>query len=338
MKSRSTLQRGTSLKTLIEDKKAFQHHNASQPLKREFKINRTPKLSSPYLLDQLDKSKGIDSSNIFLESRPRNSLSKPPLNEPPVSTPRLNRVSSTKLIIHTTKHTPTCSTVGKEFFRPGRISAPGPNPNDLSKENRVSATNIPLIPLEKIQSTPTYRQKKQIDDTEITPTATTPRIFESSSKIYLLNKEKYLPKNSSFGYPNSPRRPDAHNDEIFDLNWLKEELKFKKRNVKAAATTTPYDIISRQKFKAIQELKAEMQKSNVTKEDEIKIAILKKKIAINTMLGVELKADNEEKKAIYKNLLLEYHPDKRKHEKEVSEEIFNYLLSNRNLFIDGAAA
>ena len=42
---------------------------------------------------------------------------------------------------------------------------------------------------------------------------------------------------------------------------------------------------------------------------------------------------SEEKKNLFKQLMLEYHPDKTNYSKELSEEIFNFLVNNKLDFI-----
>ena len=331
-----SLTRATSLKTLAKDKRPVRDVQAVRPIKREFKINHTPKHSNPYLLDQIVKGKVDEPSNLFLESRPKLSLPKPTFEDAPLTTSRLDRVLSTKQSVQTIKSVQSDSNLRKEFFKLERISLA--DTEVLKAENHKSTTNLPRISFEKIDFTPTQSpsKKKHADELGKTPNSMGRKFDSSAVKIYLLNKQKYMPKNSSFGYPSSPKKTANHDDDSFNLNRLKEELKVRVKRQNTKASTA--DMITKQKIKAMQELQAEMQKPVVSKDYETRIAILKKKIAINTMLSVEFKADNlsvEEKKTIYKNLLLEYHPDKRKYEKEVSEEILNYLLMNKNLFIEG---
>jgi hypothetical protein len=154
----------------------------------------------------------------------------------------------------------------------------------------------------------------------------------TATEIYLANRKKYLPEIFPQGFNNSPK-PERAKEALFNLNRIKEELKVRKSRAYAPAQ----DVITLQKLKMVQEINRESQNLNLPKETELKISILKRKIAINSMFGMQLKnkaSTVEERKQMYKNLLLEFHPDKKKHDKEIAEEICNYLVISKHLFID----
>jgi len=71
----------------------------------------------------------------------------------------------------------------------------------------------------------------------------------------------------------------------------------------------------------------------LTKEEEIQVRLLKKKVEISKVFSLK-NMDDEDKKAYYRNLLLEFHPDKCKHDPEFSVAIFHFLQSNKERFID----
>jgi len=70
----------------------------------------------------------------------------------------------------------------------------------------------------------------------------------------------------------------------------------------------------------------------LTKEEEIQVRLLKKKVEISKVFSLK-NMDEEDKKAYYRNLLLEFHPDKCKHDTEFSVAIFHFLQSNKERFI-----
>lgn len=72
-------------------------------------------------------------------------------------------------------------------------------------------------------------------------------------------------------------------------------------------------------------------KSEMTREDELKILAVKKKIHISNTFDKLFEA--EQKKSRYKEYLMEYHPDKGKYDKTVCDEITNFLLLNKYTFL-----
>ena len=132
--------------------------------------------------------------------------------------------------------------------------------------------------------------------------------------------------------PAGTQKPRHRKEEVFNINFIKSELKLKKIRI----APSPQRLLNLQKIKMIQEVNKEIQKPNLSPEDEVKIEILKKKIAINNIMG-SLRSERpplEERKNIYKNLLLEYHPDKGNYEKEIAEDLFNYLQMSKHMFIE----
>ena len=101
--------------------------------------------------------------------------------------------------------------------------------------------------------------------------------------------------------------------------------------------TSPKLLTSLLDLKMTQEIAKESQRLSISKADAQKLEVLKTKIAINNMFTNELKSKRDslqERRILYKNLLLEYHPDKKKHSKEISEEIVDYLLNNKYAFAE----
>lgn len=67
-------------------------------------------------------------------------------------------------------------------------------------------------------------------------------------------------------------------------------------------------------------------------EDEIQIKLLRKKVEISNIFRSPYITD-EERKAKYKQLLLEYHPDKAKHNPRFAKEMFYFLQINKSTFL-----
>lgn len=72
-------------------------------------------------------------------------------------------------------------------------------------------------------------------------------------------------------------------------------------------------------------------KLDMTKEEEQRILIVKKKIHISNTF--EKYTDPEHKKMRLKEFFIEFHPDKRKYDKPVCDEITNFLVLNRPVFL-----
>jgi len=70
----------------------------------------------------------------------------------------------------------------------------------------------------------------------------------------------------------------------------------------------------------------------LTKEEEVQVRLLKKKVEISKVFGSK-HMDEEDKKVYYRNLLLEFHPDKCKHDTEFSNAMFHFLQSNKERFL-----
>lgn len=166
--------------------------------------------------------------------------------------------------------------------------------------------------------------------------------MSNMSEIYLINKKKYLPRVHSFNLMGSSKKVRNQMENASDIRKIKEDVKFA-RDVKRQPKQS---LIRTQKLKSLQELNNVIETSPADKAAQTKIAILRKKIAISQMFGAEeigpknerpkeLTAENRKK--IFKRLLLEYHPDKNKHPREVACEISNYLFSNKQLFVEGTA-
>jgi len=70
----------------------------------------------------------------------------------------------------------------------------------------------------------------------------------------------------------------------------------------------------------------------LTREEEVQVRLLKKKVEISKVFSLK-NMDDEDRKAYYRNLLLEFHPDKCKHDPEFSVAIFHFLQTNKERFI-----
>ena len=191
----------------------------------------------------------------------------------------------------------------------------------------------PKIQNKHIRSSFHFESRTPVEDAEnLFPPPYDKSHAPTPTEIYLSNRKKFLPQLFSQGFTNSPK-PDKNKDAVFNLRKIKEALQIHRRNRGISR-----DEIALQKLRMVQEINRDRQKLILTKEDELKISILKRKIAINSLFGMELKNINstvEERKQMFKNLLLEFHPDKKKHDKEIAEEMCNYLLINKQLFIEG---
>lgn len=214
------------------------------------------------------------------------------------------------------------------------IKTPSPTPSYLyysQADSKQEHRNLPPGSVSPVASFSLDRPSKR---NSRSPSSSPRRLDAKSSELYLLNRKKYMPKLEPISNPSSPSKNVK--EEIFNLHRIKEELKIKRRNLKVPT----HNMINLQRMKNIQELNKEMQKATISREDEVKIGVLRRKIAINTMFGLELNENStiEERKGIFKNLLLEYHPDKKKHDKEITQEIFNFLQVNKTLFIEGGIA
>lgn len=72
---------------------------------------------------------------------------------------------------------------------------------------------------------------------------------------------------------------------------------------------------------------------SLSEEEEMKVKILKKKVEISNVFKSQYISD-EEKKEHYKQLMLEFHPDKTKHHGKFAVEIFYFLQSNKNRLLN----
>ena len=162
----------------------------------------------------------------------------------------------------------------------------------------------------------------------------------NSSEIYLMNKKKYTLQMPSYSLVSSSKRTKSQIDEM--IYKAKEGIRFARQHKRHPIKS----LIQVQRLHSIHELNKIAESAPVDKDAERKITILRKKIAISQMFDSEFSPNEKQKKNlstenrknIYKSLLLEYHPDKSKHSKEVANEISNFLLNNKQLFIEGASA
>jgi len=115
---------------------------------------------------------------------------------------------------------------------------------------------------------------------------------------------------------------------IRDLNQIKERYriaKHKRIGLKSPSRKT-------MSLKNINEVNIAPKDNILSEEDELKVKLLKKKINISSLFSSPISTD-EEKKALFKQLLLEYHPDKKKYDKRFSDEIFDFLMNNKASFL-----
>ena len=161
----------------------------------------------------------------------------------------------------------------------------------------------------------------------------------TDNDVYMINRRKYMSKMPSYSFMDATRRVKTQIDKAFGLKKVADDIRF-------ARQVDPQPKKSRiqyQRLKTMHELTKITGSPTLSLENRIKIAILRTKIDINQKFeGESSTNDNtksslttERRKNIYRSLLLEYHPDKSKHSKEVANEISNFLLNNKQLFTEG---
>jgi len=142
-------------------------------------------------------------------------------------------------------------------------------------------------------------------------------------ELFLNNKKKYNVKSPEnwFHKTNGFRAKD-------DINFIKSQAKFQIfRKGKMPVKVFPVEHLN-----LIGETDLlQKNRKNWTKEDEFKVVVLKKKMEIYGKFRHIINL--EDRKNLYKQLILEYHPDKSRHKKDISEEIFTYLQSNKIKFL-----
>ena len=150
------------------------------------------------------------------------------------------------------------------------------------------------------------------------------------AEMYRVNREKY-----KLGLELDSKRLRMKTrslpDESFNLQHIKQELKIKPK----PGRTLSHNALAMQRLRATTELNKELQKVALSKEDEQRVTVLRKKVAINAIFNEESRKSVplEERKQTYKSLLLEFHPDKQKHDKIIAEEILTYLQSQKFTFL-----
>lgn len=137
------------------------------------------------------------------------------------------------------------------------------------------------------------------------------------------NRKKYPTKAQFFSLAQKTR--DFHPEDNIDL--IKREAK--QQVFKRAKISLPNRIDAKQKTREMAIWPPN--KLEMTKEDEIKLCVLRKKM--DTFTKFNAMSNMEDRKKLFRELTLEFHPDKSKHDKAVSEEIFAFLRNNKKTFL-----
>ena len=249
------------------------------------------------------------------------------------------RMIHSKLNLNTNKNTST----GNYSTPISRNDSPSPlKPSLPDNSNSIFDSESPKVEIklaEKLRGLNKYTNQPVSGATSLVNS----RILSPNKidfTIFAQNKIKYRPKKVQFS-----NRHDQLNESDFDemdqLDHIKHEIKIRRYLNKPNSLTR---FVS-QKLKCMDELKtinlipensitnnnSRGLKPQLTKEEEKKVGILKKKMKISGMFGEKL--SNEEKKSIFKKLQLDYHPDKVRHEKQTCEDITTFLIHNKQLFL-----
>jgi len=154
-----------------------------------------------------------------------------------------------------------------------------------------------------------------------TESVLSPRDPESRG-IFMINKKKYKiksPETALFSKTN------GFQDKKMDINFIKEQAKL--QVYRKSRMISPD-----KRMNGIGESDVlQKNRKDWTKEDEVKVDILKRKVEIFNKFQPSLTLD--ERKSLYKQMIFKYHPDKTQYKKEFAEEIFNYLQTNKSKFI-----
>ena len=192
---------------------------------------------------------------------------------------------------------------------------------------------------EKLRGFSKYRNQQQVSGAQ--SLINSPRL--SPKKIdfttFVENKIKYRPKKFEFYSNRYDRLNESDFDEMVQLDHIKNEIKIRKHhhykpnnvshNLKCIDELNNINVIRGNN--ATNSNSQAVVRSQLTKEEEIKVGILKKKMKISGMFRGKLSF--EERKAVLKSLELDYHPDKAKYEKQTCEDITTFLINNRQLFL-----
>ncbi len=148
-----------------------------------------------------------------------------------------------------------------------------------------------------------------------------PNVRDAESRgIFMINKKKYkikAPETALFSKTSGFQ-------ERKEINFIKEQAKLQVYRKRLSSPN--------QKMLGIGEADIlQKKRGEWTKEDEAKVDVLRRKVEIFNKFQPSLTLD--ERKNLYKQMILKYHPDKTKHKKEFAEEIFNYLQLNKAKFI-----
>jgi len=196
-------------------------------------------------------------------------------------------------------------------------------------ENIRSATHVMLSSHRTPQTEFDLRGYATVSSLDTSPTfwrgestIQSPMIRDTESRgIFMINKKKYkikAPETALFSKTSGFQ-------ERKEINFIKEQAKlqvYRKNRV----------ISPGRKMNGIGEADIlQKKRGEWTKEDEAKVDVLRRKVEIFNKFQPSLTLD--ERKNLYKQMILQYHPDKTKHKKEFAEEIFNYLQTNKSKFI-----
>ena len=137
------------------------------------------------------------------------------------------------------------------------------------------------------------------------------------------NRKKYPPKAQFFSL--AQKAKECHYED--NIGLIKSQAK--QSVFKRAKISLPSRIDMKQKTREMTAWPSN--KLEMTKEDETKLNILRKKM--ETFTKFNAMSNMDDRKKLYRELTLEYHPDKSKHEKALCEEIFAFLRNNKKTFL-----
>ncbi len=204
----------------------------------------------------------------------------------------------------------------------------------LSLETSSSAVGLQKVPKGVFNSNSSARLRNVV-----TPTLPKERILEKWPPISLQNSPNTTMTNSFLFMENKKKFqikkvPNMNQVARENIGGGTSALEQIKRNVKLQGLKkyrpTPG---SKTELKDMGEILI-IKKSGeaLTKEEEVQVRLLRKKVEISKVFGSK-HMDEEDKKTYYRNLLLEFHPDKCKHDTEFSNAMFHFLQCNKERFL-----
>lgn len=163
------------------------------------------------------------------------------------------------------------------------------------------------------------------------------KVDPASMTAYIMNRKKYSKEIHRSVSTSMKRQND--DDDIFVRKLTIQRIKNSFYLPRKTRSYFPEIHIDYKKLKEIQRADAERlkeeQKHVLPPDQELKVAIWRKKIAITNLFNRRMKNElnPEDRKNFYKKLLADYGPAQKKHPKEFAEEIFLFLQQKKDVFV-----